>query len=114
MGAAQGRGSSAGVRQQRRTKGAALGIGSSAGRPGGAARAAEGAAQAGGRGGGEREVQRPQGAAQGIGSSAGLRVQRGPRRERSADIYAMKYAREKNILLEFITLKDKDLSLIHI
>lgn len=28
--------------------------------------------------------------------------------QRSADIYAMKYAREKNILLEFITLKDKD------
>lgn len=28
--------------------------------------------------------------------------------QRSADIYAMKYAREKNILLEFITLKDRD------
>lgn len=28
--------------------------------------------------------------------------------QRSADIYAMKYAREKNILLEFIALKDKD------
>ena len=28
--------------------------------------------------------------------------------QRSADIYAMKYAKEKNILFEFITLKDKD------
>ena len=28
--------------------------------------------------------------------------------QRSADIYAMKYAREKNILFEFVTLKDKE------